>query len=366
MIYFDHNATYPISAVAREAWLDSALRYIGNPSSPHRIGDRADHAVTEARERLAEILGCKPAELTWTSGATEATNTALAHLAATRSGELLLSAVEHPSVWACARRYFPGRHRALPVDHCAVLDLGVLRAALSAGKVAAVAIMAANNEVGVLQAWQEAAEICREFGVPFFCDAAQWIGRLPAMGLGACDYVVGCGHKFGGPTGVGFLKAPEDLQPLIVGGPQEEGRRGGTENVAGIIAMMAALQERQSGLAPQSLREAFLTRLGSDLPSVRVIGRRRECLWNTVSVIMPEAKDCRQRWVVKLDKLGFAVSTGSACASGKEQPSHVLTAIGLTPEEAGRVLRFSSGWETSGDDWDALAAALKQAVAELC
>lgn len=359
MRYFDHNATHPLSPTAREAWLEACEKFIGNPSSPHRLGDRADRALNDARERLAVWLGCSAQEIVWTSGATEANNMALAHLAG-REGELLVSAVEHPCVLESARRHFAGRHRFLAVNRDGVVQLDAL-----GGKPAAVAVMAANNETGVLQPWREVLGWCRERGVPMLCDAAQWIGKLPAAGLGACDFVSGCAHKFGGPPGVGFLKCPSDTRALIVGGPQEDGRRAGTENVPGVLSMIAALAERESACVDESLRDDFIAKLHAELPQVRVVGEGAARLWNTVSVIMPEARDCRQRWVVRLDRLGFAVSTGSACASGKEQASHVLSAMGFTPEEAGRVLRFSAGWTTTREDWDALLAALAQAVSEL-
>ncbi|MEQ1859116.1 MAG: cysteine desulfurase family protein [Chthoniobacteraceae bacterium] len=357
MRYFDHNATHPLSPAAREAWLDATGRFIGNPSSPHRLGDRADRALNEARERLAGWLGCAAEEIVWTSGATESNNMALAHLAAAREGALLVSAVEHPCVIEGARRHFAMRHRFIPVDRDGVVRVD----ALAADEIGAVAVMAANNETGVLQPWREVLAWCRERGVPMLCDAAQWIGKLPAAGLGACDFVSGCAHKFGGPAGVGFLKCPADTRALIVGGPQEDGRRAGTENVPGVLAMIAALAERESARADESLRDHFVARLRERLPQVRVLGKGAPRLWNTVSVIMPDTGDCRQRWVVKLDKLGFAVSTGSACASGKEQPSHVLSAMGFSPGEAGRALRFSAGWSTIREDWDALLDAVVQA-----
>ncbi|PYL00848.1 MAG: cysteine desulfurase, partial [Verrucomicrobia bacterium] len=218
---------------------------------------------------------------------------------------------------------------------------------------------------GVLQPWREALAICKQWAVPFFCDAAQWIGKLPAHGLGECDFVSGAAHKFGGPKGIGFLKCPAKgrVEPLLRGGPQEEGRRAGTENVAGILAMMAALDAREALLSADEhekhveWREAFEKRMLSELPGSEVVGAGQERLWNTVSALMPEA-DSQQRWVVKLDKLGFAVSTGSACSSGKEQPSHVIAAMGYSTREAGRVLRFSSGWETTEEEWSALLEGL--------
>jgi len=355
LIYFDHNATHPLLPTARQAWLEAVDRFPGNPSSPHRLGDRADRALNEARERLAGWLGCAPDEIVWTSGATESVNSALAHLASASDRFALVSAIEHPCVLEAARRYFPSRQRAIPVNAAGVIDLDCVEAQLASNEIECVVVMAANNETGVIQPWREVAEFCSDRGVSFVCDAAQWIGRMSMSGLGECDFVTGCAHKFGGPPGVGFLKHSGDLRPLIVGGPQEEGRRAGTQNVPGVLAMIAALTEIAPQLpASEAERIAFENSLMSALPGARVLGAGLSRLWNTTSVIMPEQRDCRQRWVVKLDKLGFAVSTGSACASGKEETSHVLRAMGCSTEEAGRVLRFSAGWNTAPEEWQSL------------
>jgi cysteine desulfurase len=164
---------------------------------------------------------------------------------------------------------------------------------------------------------------------------------------------------------VGFLKCPGNTRPLLLGGPQEDGRRAGTENVPGVLSMVAALDARvlrmQSGehQVREAWRTSFESQLGARLPGTEIVGSRVPRLWNTVSALMPET-DRQQRWVVKLDRFGCAVSTGSACASGKENPSHVLLAMGLGAGDAGRVLRFSSGWETTPAEWDSLLAALEQ------
>ena len=367
MRYFDHNASSPLLPQAREAWLDASEKFFGNPSSPHRVGARADRALTEAREGLAAFLGCDALDIVWTSGATESNNMVLHHaaLALDAPAEVWVSAIEHPCVQRATATLFPKRHRLIPVTGAGVVEVGWLKKHLDRGRPGLVAIMAANNETGVLQPWPEVLALCRKRKIPFFCDAAQWIGRLAAKGLGRCDFVSGCAHKFGGPKGVGFLKCPSRgrLQPLVVGGPQEDGRRAGTENVAGVLSMLAALEVREAALAGgeerQRLkwRESFEQTLRRTLPGVEVVGRTSDRLWNTVSALMPQA-DCQQRWVVKLDKTGFAVSTGSACASGQEKPSHVLAAMGYAPAATGRVLRFSSGWETTPADWSALAKAL--------
>jgi cysteine desulfurase len=366
LIYFDHNATHPLSPAARQAWLDAVERFPGNPSSPHRLGERADRALNEARERLAEWLNCRPDEITWTSGATESVNAALADLAGRVEGQVLVSAIEHPCVLEASRRYFPDGHRLIPVTPQGVVELQWIEERLASREVAAVIVMAANNETGVLQPWEKIAEICKARHLPFLCDAAQWVGRMPLTGLGSCEYVTGCAHKFGGPPGVGFLKHPGSLRPFIVGGPQEEGRRAGTENLPGVLAMTAALAEIVGRLpANNEPRETFESALCKALPGVRILGAKAPRLWNTTSAMMPEQRDCRQRWVVKLDKVGFAVSTGSACASGKEETSHVLRAMGHSAEESSRVLRFSAGWNTTSQDWQALLEGIVRAAAEL-
>jgi len=243
---------------------------------------------------------------------------------------------------------------------------------LRRGDVGAVVLMAANNETGVIQPWQQVLELCREAGVPFACDASQWVGKLPASGLGSCDFVSACAHKFGGPVGVGFLKVPESFQPLLWGGPQEEGRRAGTENVAGILAMVAALEERQrlfqadldALTSRQSIRDRWMEQLEAAIPGAEVLGRGVPRLWNTVSVLMPPAADCRRRWVVRLDRLGFAVSTGSACSSGKEVPSPVLASMGYPAQASDRMVRVSAGWETTPEAWDDLLKAFLQVATE--
>jgi cysteine desulfurase len=269
------------------------------------------------------------------------------------------------------RRHFSQRHRRIPVTPDGVVDLDGLADSLKGNTPALVAVMAANNETGVLQPWREALALSREHGIPFFCDAAQWVGKLPAADLGGADFVSGCAHKFGGPQGVGFLKCPAKIRPLLLGGLQEEGRRAGTENVAGVLAMIAALEHREDGVDSQSIAERenwrteFEETLVREVPGTEIVGHDSPRLWNTVSAVMPELPDCRQRWVVKLDSLGCAVSTGSACASGKEETSHVLAAMGLPPSKASRVLRFSSGWETTRADWQDLLSGLRRAHAAL-
>ncbi len=307
------------------------------------------------------MLGCDAEQIVFTSGATESANTVLASM-----DNALISGIEHP----CVRESARNREREVRVDSQGVADLDDLRSKIATSKPEVVCLMAANNETGVLQPWREALALCRESGVPFFCDAAQWVGKLPSRGLGECDFVSGCAHKFGGPVVVGFLKCPVHFKPLVRGGPQENGRRAGTENVASVLAMLAVLTARETDATDAAstflpMRDTFERDLLAALPDARILGSGAQRLWNTVSVLMPETPDCRRRWVVVMDRLGFAVSTGSACASGKEKPSHVLTAMGIAPTYAGRALRFSSGWETTGDDWRKLLEGAKVAASEM-
>lgn len=365
MIYFDHNAASPLAREAGEAWMRAAAEFPGNPSSPHRLGSRAEAALNQARLAAAGLLGCDPLDLVFTSGATESNNAVLRHAAVHSSGEIWISAIEHPSVLGPARHIFQERLHLIPVSAEGLVDLGWIEERLKERRPGLIGVMAANNETGVIQPWREALALARAHEVPFFCDATQAIGKTPCPGLGECDFVSGSAHKLGGPRGTGFLKCPSSgpFEPLLRGGAQEEGRRAGTENVPGILGMIAAWEARQRQMSErrhEPLLEAkhrFEERLAQILPDAEVISPGAPRLWNTTAALMP-AVDCRQRWVVKLDKLGFAVSTGSACASGKEEPSHVLRAMGFTPEQAGRALRFSAGWETQPEDWDLLAEAL--------
>ncbi len=426
MIYFDHNATTPLSHAAKRAWIEAAEEFPANPSSPHRLGARAEAALAGAREELARLLDCAAFDLVWTSGATESNNMVLHHLSRTLSGkkEVWVSAIEHPCILSPAQHYFGKMLRHIPVSGHGVVDLDWIERRLSnSQRPALIAVMAANNETGVIQPWQTVLKLCREHDVPFFCDAAQWIGKMPAQNIGQCDWVSGCAHKFGGPKGVGFVKCPSSgaVTPLIFGGEQEEGRRSGTENVAGVLAMIAALEECESrigcgktqraqrtldtpplhSLSPgeragvrgnsaplrtrpvesskalepsialssdqaklQQWRDEFEAHLLKRLPHCKIVGASEPRLWNTVAALMPQA-NCQQRWVVKLDKAGFAVSTGSACSSGKEKPSHVLQAMGLPADASNRMLRFSSGWQTTKEEWDQLADAILRVNSEM-
>jgi cysteine desulfurase len=257
---------------------------------------------------------------------------------------------------------FPRRVSLLRTGAAGELDLDDLRGRLAAGSCGVLTAMAANNECGLLHPWREIAQICRERGVPFHTDAAQWIGKLPADGLGQCDYVTGCAHKFGGPKGVGFLMMRDERETLsfLRGGPQEEGRRAGTENYPGIEAMVRALE----ALAPRlqtvageqsTLRDGFETAMKAGLPGLRIIGEGAARLWNTSMFVLPRHDN--RKWLARLSQRGFAVSTGSACSAGHDGSSVVLGALGASADEMRRVIRVSGGWDARAEDWAALAGA---------
>lgn len=374
MIYFDYNATAPVMREAREAWLEVTEKIGGNPSSMHQAGSRAAILLADAREKLAGHLGCHPLDIIWTSGATEANNTVMHHFAKKLGpmGEVWISAIEHPCVFDSAHQYFGKRARLIPVTSDGVIDLDWLTMELADSRPGLVAVMAANNETGVIQPWREARAICHQYKVPFFTDAVQFIGKLPLAGLGECDYISGAAHKFGGPRGVGFLKIPHRsaMTPLLFGGKQEGSRRAGTENVPIIASMMAALEVREKQIARSEhllrklWRDNFEAALLRALPATTIIGKNQPRLWNTISALMPDG-DRKLQWVIRLDKAGFAVSTGSACTTGKEDPSHVLSAMGFKPAQAVRAVRYSAGWETTETDWDALLKAIVKVHGEM-
>jgi len=371
MPYFDHNATTPLAPVAREAWLQASDEAWQNPASPYRDAARVKIRLDDARARLAEFVGCGPELLVFTSGATEGANAVLAHWARTlpAGSRVAINPTEHPCMLEPAKHFFGERLVWLPVTRDGLVEGAAVKAALEKQPLAGVIVMAANNETGVLQPWAEIAQLCAEAGVECFCDAAQWLGKLPASGLGAVGWVTGSAHKFGGPKGVGFLKRPVGAESFRgqLGGEQQRGHRGGTEDLPGAAALVAALTEVEQNKVWQESerlrwRGQFEQAIRAALPGAVVVGEGAERLWNTVSLRMPHTENLR--WVTRLDKLGFQVSTGSACATGKAGPSPVLAAMGLAPDEARRVIRISSGWETTEADWNALAVAITRQETE--
>lgn len=365
MPYFDYNATTPLRVSARKRWLAAQDEDWYNPSSPYGRSARVHELLEGCRARLAQLLGCAPELLVFNSGATEGNYSLFEYLQSTLSRECRvgISAVEHPSVYAAAHALFGERCCTFKVNQSGVIDVEAFEEALDRDAFGLVSVMAANNETGVLQPWPQLASICRAKGVPFHVDAAQWLGKARMGPIGTVDFVTGCAHKFGGPKGVGFLKIGTNYTGYraAVGGAQEHAHRAGTENYPGIAAMMAALEACLESVEAecsrlQICRNAFEEQIVQRIQGVNTIGADVGRLANTSLLIMPA--HLNTRWVLQLEKRGFEVSTGSACATGKEGPSHVLTAMGLSPEEARRAVRVSGGWNTTNDDWRALAAAM--------
>ncbi len=361
--YFDTNATTPMHPAARAAWLETADRHWHNPSSLYKDAGRARQKLEDCREQVADRLGCEAEEIVFLSGATEANNAVMTHAAAAGWERLAVSALEHPSVLEPARHHFGQALLEIPVQTDGTTDLAAMENLLARQRPALVSLMAANNETGVIQPWQEALALCRRHNVLFHCDAAQWIGKKPSSGLGACDFVTGSAHKFGGPKGIGFLKVPASGRPLrwLRGGPQEERRRAGTENLPAIAAMTAAWDARESSLTTLKetewleARRHFEDEIRQLLPTVEIIAAETPRLWNTVLITVPPPHNVK--WLVRLSALGFAVSTGSACSRGAGA-SEVLRAMGLPEGCQGQVLRLSGSWETTAADWLALARAM--------
>ncbi len=367
--YFDHNATTPISAAARDAWLQASEKFWHNPSSLYPGAGAASRRLEDEREKLARLLGVDEEEdsgIIFTSGATEGNEATIAYFARTRPSTCcLISSIEHPSVDAPAARHFDNRVIKLPVTPEGIVSLPELEKALGRGNISLVSIMAANNETGVIQPFAEISALCRAKEVLFHCDAVQWFGKHTAADItAAADIVVGSAHKFGGPKGTGFLRTGPMARTLAMqtGGPQEHGRRAGTENLPGISAMVSSLEEASAKLSQwegqAEQRDLLESTITSSLPGTIIVGKDSRRLPNTSMLIMPEGRNLK--WLTRLGRMGFSVSTGSACSSGSADGSHVLSAMGLNTAEINRALRISSGIANDAGQWASLAAALQE------
>jgi cysteine desulfurase len=374
MTYFDWNATAPLLKGARKAWQEASETAWVNPSTPYRAGVRARLVLDECRQQMSELLGVHPERVIFTSGATEANNGMIREAARRRqAGEpIWISAVEHPSVRDAAVEYWGADCvHTVPVDEGGRVHLDWMVDRLKGQRPALVSVMAVNNETGVIQPWQEVLQLCQSAGIPFHCDAVQMMGKLGLRGepLGNCAGLSMSAHKFGGPKGVGCLVLGPEWRGLHVqsGGGQEFDSRAGTENIAGAVAMSVALMHRMENPpdeAKLSARDQFEDKLNETFEGQLVIhGSSHPRVWNTSSVRLPQHR--ASRWILRLDKKGFQVSSGSACSTGKEGPSPVLAAMGCDAEVAARTLRISSGWETTPEDWDSLLEAIKEIQTDL-
>ena len=372
MAYLDHAATSPLRPEAREAMLPWLGEQFGNPSGSHSVARRALRALDDARQRTAAALGAEPADVVFTSGGTEADNLAIFGAVGSSGGTAMCSAVEHPGVLEPVR-ILDGV--VVPVDDQGVLDLEVLGSRLPAGDLAVFSLMAVNNETGVIQPVRAASEIVRSRApaAVVHVDAVQAAGILDLEELTAgADAWTLSAHKFGGPQGAGVLvaraRARGRLEPVLRGGPQERELRAGTQNLAAICGLAAALEVVEA--AREASRER-LAMLGDELeaglcavegvvPAIRP-GTPRSPAIRNVQVDGVEAEEL----LFALDRLGVCASAGSACASGALEPSHVLMAMGRPSSAARRHVRFSLGWTTTPAEVGAAVGAFAQAVERL-
>lgn len=379
MIYLDHNATSPLRERAK-ATLLAALEDHGNASSVHAAGRRARARVEKAREQVAKLAGAEPASVTFTSGGSEANALALrgaiagALAAEDRITRLFISSIEHELVRANAMALaetVPGlKLSEIPVGAYGAVDANALRLQLMQGKGRAlVSVMAANNETGVLQDVERIAHVVKAEGgegALFHVDAAQAAGRVPNAFAAVADYITLSAHKLGGPQGIGALIVKEGapLAPLIAGGGQELKRRSGTENVAGVAGFGAAAEEAAACAdAPMllSLRDAFERELKSLSPDAVIFGTESARLPNTSNFAISGLS--AETVLIALDLDGIAVSSGSACSSGKVKPSHVLAAMGVHENLARCGVRVSFGWSSKEEDVTAIIASLSRILA---
>ena len=364
-IYLDNAATTPLRPEALDAMLPFLRGDYANPSSSHSAGQKVRRALDDARERTAAALGARPSEIVFTGSGSEADCLAIFGMLAasgTARGHFITSAIEHHAVLHAAGELRARGHRVtiLPVDRDGFVSEAALDAALNERAGATlVSIMHANNEIGTIEPIAKLAAVARARGALFHTDAVQTVGHIPIdVKELDVDALTLSAHKFEGPKGVGalFVRNGVRVTPLVFGGGQEGGRRSGTENVAGIVGLSVALELAVRESSPPhnglprttALRDQLIDGALASIPGSTLNGARRERLPNSASLRF-EGVD-GQTVVLGLDLAEFATSTGSACTSGSLEPSHVLSAIGLTAPEARGTVRFSLGRTTTTAD----------------
>jgi cysteine desulfurase len=363
--YFDHNATTPIAEEVLEVHLQALREVYGNASSIHHSGQDARHRLERARGQVATLIGADAKEIVFCSGGTEANNLALFGVTRGRK-HIVTTAIEHPAVLQpCAQLQREGVDVTIvPVGGDGIVDPDDVRRALRPDT-ALISVMHVNNEIGTVQPVAEIARIAREAGVRVHCDAVQSAGRIPvdvrALGV---DLLSASAHKMYAPKGVAVLYVQKDcgLRPLLFGGRHERGFRPGTENVPGAIAMGAAARI----VVPSwnsTLRDRLEHQIVESVPDVRINATAATRAPNTSSICFEGVEG--EAIVIALDLKGFAVSSGAACSSGAVEPSHVLTAIGLSRKDARSCVRFSLGRLNTAEQVDALAGAVQSVVARL-
>jgi cysteine desulfurase len=375
-IYFDHNATTPLSAAVVDRLTSALTSEWGNPSSVHHFGQQAKASVDQARAAVASLIRAEPTEVLFTSGGTESDNLAIrgvadALLPAGRR-HLIASSIEHEAVLntmkSLARRGW--EITLLPVDHTGIVAPEALQEALT-DRTALVSVMHANNEIGTIQPIAQLARLARERGALFHTDAVQSAGKVPVeVGALGVDLLSISAHKFSGPKGVGALWVRRGLRlvPQMTGGKHERGRRAGTENVVGIVGMGVAAAEAEASREAEAerlaaLRDRLEQAVLAAVPGTALNGAPAPRVPNTTNISFDRVE--AESLLIALDLEGFAVSTGSACSSGTLEPSHVLKAMGLTPHRTQNSIRFSLGKGNTEAHVDRLVAVLPAVVDKL-
>ena len=364
-VYLDHAATTPLGPEARAAMEPYLSERFGNASEPHAYGRAARAALEAARATLAELLEAEPGQVILTSGGSEADNQAVFGLTGSAPGRIVVSAVEHPAVREPARELERRGFEVAwaPVDGDGVIDVEAFERLVRPGDRLAAA-MWANNVTGAVQPVERLAAVAAEAGVPFHCDAVQAAASFP-VGLrssGAATLALSA-HKLGGPKGVGCLVArePRRIPPLVWGGGQERGLRSGTENIPGAVGFAAALAATR---AAEDRRAAMRDRLEAALAGdIAVVSAGAERLPGHLLALVTGIR--AELLVLALDREGYAVAAGSACAAGDAEPSHVLVAQGMSARDARSVVRVSLGPGTTEADVDGFAAAFRGCLGRL-
>ncbi len=372
-IYLDHNATTPVAPEVVDAMLVALREAWGNPSSSHAFGPLARKLVEKARDQVAVLLECDPAEVVFTSGGTESDNTAITGVAEALAGKgrhIVISSIEHPAVEEAARHLeiYGFSVTRVGVDRSGRVDPAEVAAALRPDTIL-VSVMHANNETGVIQPIGAVARAARARGILVHTDAAQSVGKIPVRVRDLdVDLLTVAGHKLYAPKGVGALIVRRGIPPIGIlhGGGQEQGRRPGTENVAGIAGLGAAcaLAARELGSRQAHLllcRDRLEAALRERLPGLVVHGAGAERLPNTLLAAMPGID--ANALLASLD--GVAASAGAACHAGATEPSRVLLAMGVSPEVARSTLRFSTGRRTTSGEIDRAAALVADAATRM-
>jgi cysteine desulfurase len=376
-VYLDFNATTPVDPAVIDAMVPYFSVNFANASSIHTPGQRARNAVETAREQVAVLIGANPKEIIFTSGGTESDNHAIFGIvnpawSRNAASHVITSAIEHEAVLnACQAAEKQGASATyLPVDKNGRVDPASVRAAIRPETVL-IAIMHANNELGTIQPLEEIGEIATKADIYFHTDAVQSVGKIPVnVNSLAVDLLALSGHKIYAPKGIGaiYIRGGTHLQQLLYGGHHQRGARPGTENVAGIVGLGAAAEIAKKSLVEDAtrvsaLRDRLEENLLQNVPDARSNAAGAPRTPNTTNIIFPGVEG--EALLISLDLKGLACSTGAACSSGTVEPSHVLTAIGLTPEDARASLRFSLGRHTTPAEIDFALQVIPAAVHQL-